>query len=286
MQQICRHLRQYSGLKHLLACLCLISMISSAYAQFEEFAISGTYNFRAPASFNPDDDVIVVPVYVEKSFMERVTQDDNGELKPRVYSMKQTMDQWQNQNEFILNWSLQGTGYTLPNEVQKRQFFERQFFRYLTRKGGEPYKQDLKEWWEQNDDSQTELDAIANEDIVESLGKSKKEAKEVVKISSKLKVRFRAYLNKSRLIFQNPYMDSELTMGYNGRADLRLSKAYSTGTRATVNYQFSNKLLVTFIDQDLVQNVLLRVSSITDPENENASLRNNNTMQVIYSKGF
>jgi hypothetical protein len=277
LRHFCQRISHLRGLfLGLIACY----VISATYALCEEVA-------RDPASLSPDDDVIVVPVVVETPFIDKIVKNQNGTLKDQVQRMKYTMNLWQEQNEFIINWSLQNTGYIQPTEEEKERFFRRQFFRYVTKEGARPYQNDVRNWWDTVNESQTEVDAVANEDIFEQLTLNEgKEPEKIIKVSSRYRFRFRPYLHKARVDLQNPYIDARLDMGFNGRVEARLEKDYSTGTRLAFNYQFTNELWIAFAEQRLYQNISMRVSSINDPENEDINLRNNHTLQFLYGRSF
>ena len=132
------------------------------------------------------------------------------------------------------------------------------------------------------------MDAVTNDDLFDTLSNGKKQPNKEINISKSrsYKLKFRAYLHKARFELINPYMDSQIQAGFNGRTELKLSKSYKTGTSAIYNYRIDNGVSLVVLSQELTDHISVRVSNSHEPEAETTELRNNGTIEFLYYRTF
>ncbi len=79
----CQRFSQIFAARQLFVSLCFLFfnfiVISTSYAQLRKLDYE-----RSPASFSPDDDVIVAPVIVREKYIDTLVKDKDGNLKPLV----------------------------------------------------------------------------------------------------------------------------------------------------------------------------------------------------------
>ena len=85
---------------------------------------------REPANFVPDDDLIVVPMVVEKSFVDKFNDRHEGKFK----GARKKLEFWIAQEAYAEAYGLENTGFVrLPSESEKQRFLQRNYLRFISK---------------------------------------------------------------------------------------------------------------------------------------------------------
>ena len=85
---------------------------------------------REPANYVPDDDMIVVPIVIEKNKMDEFNERHNSNFS----NARKQLRQWMSDQEYVEVYGLEGTGAVrLPTPQEKQRFFERNYLRFLSK---------------------------------------------------------------------------------------------------------------------------------------------------------
>ncbi len=249
---------------------------------------------RRPASYIPDDDVIVKPVDNELSFYQQYVASDNSE---EVIQSRNQIKVWNDNQQFADDWgmdsTLTGSPFFVPTPDQKFQYFKDRYMRYLRRRGEDPLKNMPKNWY-QDYRASNEVDTI---DEMESRFKSNnKTASSTKGVASAFSQQEISLWKKTRFIFQprveqglvvvgirGPIAYARAWVGINGQAEFNLQKSFdSIGFRLMFNYYAHTGRYFTSVDQRIMENVYLRVTSQKNPE----TLVKDDTAMLLYAKQF
>lgn len=272
----------------ILACL-----FSTCLAQGQEVS-------RAPASYIPDDDVIVKPVNNEISFYQRFVLSDNSD---EVVRSRNQIKVWQDNQTFSdqygMDSSLAGSAYFVPTEEVKFEYFKERYMRYLRRKGEQPFKDMPKEFY-QDYRASNEVDTI--DELEARFKKTNKTTssgsilpsalqEKELKISKKVKFIFQPRLDQGLVIagFKTPYGQARAWVGANGRTEVNVKQDFrKIGLRVMYNYYTDTGRYITSVDQQLMEKLYLRVTSQKDPEAISLLNRSgeDNTMMLLYATRF
>lgn len=286
---------------------------SSKYPVFRQLAVVGlvlfagmaqgqvtpaAYVSRAPASYIPDDDVIVKPVDNELSFYQQYVASDNSK---DVVNSRNQLKVWNDNQQFAdqygMDSSLAGSPFYVPTQDEKLEYFKSKYMRYLRSKGEQPLKDTPKNWY-QNYRASNEVDTIdemeAHFKKTTSKSNSGKtlpgafQAKEV-SVWKKTSFIFQPRLDQGLVIvgFKSPIAYARAWVGVNGRAEFNVQQTYEkTGTRFMVNYYADTGRYFTTVDQRLVENVYARVTSQKNPDSTDPTSKQDNTLMLLYAKQF
>lgn len=256
------------------------------------------YVNRAPASYIPDDDVIVKPVDNELSFYQQYVASDNSQ---DVVKSRNQLKVWNDNQQFAeqygMDSSLAGSPFYVPTQTEKLEYFKSKYMRYLRSKGEQPLKDTPKNWY-QNYRASNEVDTIDEMEArfkkTTSTSNSGKplpgafQAKEV-SIWKKTTFIFQPRLDQGLVIvgFKSPIAYARAWVGVNGRAEFNVQQTYEkTGTRFMVNYYADTGRYFTTVDQRLVENVYARVTSQKNPDSTDPTSKQDNTLMLLYAKQF
>lgn len=253
---------------------------------------------RAPASYLPDDDVIVRPIDNELSFYQKYVASDVSE---DVVTSRNQIKVWNdNQNfadQYGMDSSLTGSSVYVPTQDEKLEYFKSRYMRYLRRRGEQPLK-DMPKNWYQSYRASNEIDTIdeleskfkstmnksrAGKDLPESL-----QAKEV-SIWKKTQFIFQPRLDQGLVIvgIKSPIAYARAWVGANGKTEFNIQQTYdSTGTRIMANYYADSGRYLTSLDQRLRENIYARVTSQKDPKVSLDTGKEDNTFMLLYAKQF
>lgn len=254
--------------------------------------------YRAPANFVPDDDMILVPIIVERSIIE----DFHKKHEARFVQARRKLKHWQTQEEYARDYGLEDSNFiTLPTPEEKEKYFKRNYLRFLTKDLERSSNEGLKNVWERwNADD--EIDSIeAVEDREKFIVRAKKnsgtkviETKKSVKVG-KERVRFgmqpRFEIGMVRFDMKTNYFNTRAWLGINGNQELKIERRFkSTGTKAFVNYYIDQSLILTAVDQKIVKNWVFRVTHTKDIDGfsnmTQSGVYENNIAQVRYNVRF
>jgi hypothetical protein len=254
---------------------------------------------REPASYIPDDDVIVKPVDNELSFYQQYVASDQGQ---DVVKSRNQLKVW-NDNQIMakqygLDTSLAGSPYYVPTPDEKWNYFKSRYMRYLRQKGEQPLKNMPKTWYNEYRAS-NEVDTI---DEMEARFKSsnKKASVSHSNLPSAFQEKSVNLWKKTRFIFQprvdqglvivglqTPWGKARAWVGYNGQTEVNVQQNYdSIGLRVMFNYFTQSGRYFTSVDQRLADGLYARVTSNKDPQREKSQYYTDDSVMLLYAKTF
>ncbi len=254
---------------------------------------------RAPASYIPDDDVIVKPVDNEIGFYQQYVASDKSEDVARSRNqIKVWNDNQQFAEQYGMDSSLTGSPFYVPTQEEKLEYFKQKYMRYLQRKGSKPF-QDMPKNWYNSYRASNEVDTIDEMEArfkktqtKTTSGKALPDAFQAKEISlwKKTKFMFQPRVEQGLVIvgINSPIAYARAWVGVNGKAEFNVQQTYDkTGTRFMVNYYADTGRYFTTVDQRIVENVYARVTSQKNPEatGEDA-IKQDNTLMLLYAKQF
>jgi hypothetical protein len=251
---------------------------------------------RAPASYIPDDDVIVKPVNNELSFYQQyVASDNSNDVVISRNQLKVWNDNQQFAEQYGMDSSLAGSPFYVPTQGEKLEYFKSKYMRYLRQKGEQPLKDTPKNWY-QSYRASNEIDTI---DELENRFRATTHKSQTGKeLPDSLKAKegvwkkthfiFQPRLDQGLVIvgFKSPIAYARAWVGINGKAEVNVQQTYSTGTRFMVNYYADKGRYFTSVDQRLMENIYARVTSQKNPEGKDTTEKQDNTLMLLYAKQF
>jgi len=249
---------------------------------------------RLPASYIPDDDVIVKPEINEVSFYQKHVAEDESR---NVVELRNQIKVWNDNEVFAqqygLKTTLTGSPYFIPSAEEKWEYFKDKYLRYLRRKSEQPLKDAPKTWY-QDYRASNEVDTI--DELEARFAKTNKTASSGSALPASLQAKEVSLWKDTKFIFQ-PRVDQGLIIvglktsfavarawvGVNGQTEVNVQQTYdSIGLRAMFNYYAHSGKYFTSVDQRLMQNVYARYTASKDPLTE----VNDNTLMLLYAKSF
>lgn len=256
-------------------------MISRKICQFLTHFTMGVYflvshcpcakaeaNCRKPANFVPDDDVIVVPLIIEKSIVDRFHEKHQENFDVA----RKKIIQWQAQETYAKDYGLENAGFlNLPTAEEKMTFFKRNYLRFVSKdieKSGNNSLRDAMKNWTADD----EIDSIKSieyrEKILVKVKKDvgHKQVKTIKKIKVfkddiKLGVQVRPEIGMMKLTLKSKYFFARTWLGINGNQELKVEKKFKkTNTTALFNYYIDQSIILAAVDQKLAKHLTFRVS--------------------------
>lgn len=281
--------RHYRSFRQFAVCACILfTTIAEGQVTPEAFIN------RRPASYIPDDDVIVKPVDNELSFYQQYVASDNSK---DVVNSRNQLKVWNDNQIFAeqygLSTKLAGSPYFVPTQEEKLEYFKSKYMRYLQKRGTKPF-QDMPKTWYQEYRASNEVDTI---DEMEARFKktTKKTSSEKtlpkalqqkeISVWKKTKFIFQPRVEQGLLIvgFNSPIAYARAWVGVNGETEINVQQSYdSTGTRFMVNYYAHTGKYFTSVDQRLIEGLYARATRNIDPTTK----VNDNTFMLLYAKQF
>ena len=247
-----------------------------------------------PASYIPDDDVIVKPVDNQLSFYQQyVASDKSLEVDQSRNQLKIWNDNQIFADQYGLDSSLTGSAYFVPTADEKWEYFKNKYMRYLRSKGERPFK-DMPKTWYQEYRASNEVDTI--DELEGKFKRSNKAASKNNFVPESLREKEVSLWKKTKFIFQ-PRVDQGLVIvgirgpiayarawvGVNGKTEINIRKEIeSIGFRAMYNYETDTGKYFTSVDQRLMENIYARATSSKDPKTK----VQDNTLMLLYAKQF
>jgi len=249
---------------------------------------------RTPASYIPDDDLIVKPVDNQLSFYQQyVASDNSDEVVKSRNQLKVWSDNQQFADQYGLDTTLTGSAY-VPTSPEKWEYFKNKYMRYLRSKGEQPLR-DMPKTWYQDYRASNEVDTIneleakfKNKNSDSVTDKHLPEALKAKEVSlwKETRIIFQPRLDQGLVIigFKNPFVYARAWVGVNGKTELNVQKQIdSIGFSAMYNYEALTGTYFTSVDQRIVNNVYARATSSRDPL---STTPNDNTLMLLYAKQF
>jgi hypothetical protein len=261
-------------------------------------AKSGSKVNRKPANFVPDDDLIVVPMVIERNFIE----DFHHKHEARFKQARKKLNYWLSQEQYAQDYGLENTGIVnLPTNEDKEKFLHRNYLRFISKDVEKSTNSSINETinsWTTDD----EIDSIAaieeHEKVIvkarKNRGRKDLNTSKSVKVGGrKIKVGFqlRPEIGMAKFTVKSSLLDARAWLGVNGNQEVKLSRRFkSTGTSGFVNYYIDETRVLAAVDQRLVKNLSLRLSHSKYVEDfdrvYSSSLNENNILQLRFNVGF
>lgn len=281
--------KKYPGFRQALAA-CSFVVTSLCWGQ----VIQDTLVARRPASYVPDDDVIIKPVDNELSFYQQYVASDNSEA---VVTTRNQIKIWNDNQQFAdqygLDTRLAGSPYFVPTPEEKFEFFKDRYMRYLRRKGEQPFKDMPKEWYQEFRASR-EVDTI--DEMEARFRSTTKKTVSNKELPVALQQKEVSIWKQTRFIFQprieqglvivgirGPIAYARAWVGLNGETEVNVQKSIdSIGFRMMFNYYAHTGEYFTSVDQRIVDNLYARFTSQKTPD-QNVP---NDMFMLLYAKQF
>jgi hypothetical protein len=295
--------RNYAVLGQLSLLLALVLALPAFGQSSPNIIVKKDRISREPASYIPDDDVIVKPVDNEVSLYQQYVASDNGQ---DVVKSRNQLKVWNDNKIFAeqygIDTTLTGSAYYVPTQEEKWQYFKNRYMRYLRQKGEQPLKSMPQQWYNSYRAS-NEVDTI--DEMESRFKKSNSGARATqnnflppslqqkeVNLWKQTKFIFQPRVDQGLVIvgIKGPIAYARAWVGVNGQAEFNVQKSIdSIGFRVMFNYYTNNGRYFTSIDQRIVQNVYARATSTRDPRqtsvNGNGAYRDDSLM-LLYAKQF
>ncbi len=284
----CQKTKHFTSFVYILITACF------SLSTFAQVSVLG----RKPANFVPDDDMIIVPMVVERNFIEEF----NNKHQSQFRNARKRLDYWMSQEQYAEDYGLEGTGVvSLPTAEQKERFFRRNYLRFLQKdveRSNQAVVSEIVNDWNTDD----EIDSIeANEQRDDFIVKAKRNkgqrvftAKKEVKVAGtrfKFDIQPRVEMGMVKLRVDTPYFQLRGWLGINGNQEVKISRRFaSTNTKAMVNYYIEQNRLLSVVDQPLVTHWSMRLTHdkiVSDFDSINQTgLSENNSLQLRFGMGF
>lgn len=193
-----------------------------------------------------EEEVLTVPV-TKSTFSKEVIfqEDDSGVMK----GMKEDLYEWEKRREFAELWDLEGIQfYEAPTANDQKKYLGKKVLRYLDRRlNGEMKKAQ----------EGSTLHSIRT--VEKSL---RPDATVAMTKNFSVKFKFRALQGKLITDFRNPWVESNLTLGANGKVKFITKKHFKElGLTGGTELSVTESTLLAYIDQEFTQNIKGRVST-------------------------
>ena len=253
---------------------------------------------RKPANFIPDDDLIVVPLVIEKSVIEEFHNKHENKFK----AAKQRMQFWQSQEQYAQDYGLEDSGIiSLPTPEEKQRFLNRNYLRFISkdveRSTNKTLQNSIERWT--TDDEIDSIKAIEEHEKViikarSSKGRknlSKSKTVKVGKSDFKFGFQARPEIGMARFTIRSSYLNARAWVGVNGNQEIKLERRFkSTGTMSFVNYYIDESRVLAVIDQKVIKSLTFRYSHAKDVDGfsnlSSAGINEDNVFQLRYNVQF
>jgi len=272
---------------------CLAALMFTAVC-FGQAAPQTRVFMRMPASYIPDDDVIVKPESNEVSFYQQYINSDESN---DVVILRNQLKVWNENetfaNQYGLNTTLAGSPYFVPTSDEKWAYFKDKYFRYLRQKGEAPLKDAPKNWY-QDYRASNEIDTI--DEMEARFQKTNKQTLSGKALPKSLQAKEVSVWKNTKFIFQprvdqglvivglkTPFAYARAWVGINGKTEINVQQTYeSIGLRTMVNYYADTGEYFTSLDQRVIENIYARYTSSNNP----LTGVKDNTLMLHYAKQF
>lgn len=259
---------------------------------------------RLPASYIPDDDLIVKPVQNELSFYQQYVASDKSQ---EVITTRNQLRIWNENQTFAdhygLDSSLAGSTFFVPTPAEKWEYFKDRYLRYLRRRGEQPLK-DMPKTWYQEFRASNEVDTI--DEIEGRFEKDQKKSSsnlpksmqaQEVSMWKETKFIFQPRLDQGLVIvgIKGPSIYARAWVGINGETEFNIQQNVdSIGFRAMFNYYARSGKYFISLDQQLMPNLYARLTATREPDqiaNDIRSLNNfrsarDEQLMLLYATQF
>jgi hypothetical protein len=225
---------------------------------------------RGPATYTPNDDIVLVPQAVDTWTNNVIVEDDAGIM----VSVRDQLKAWDTRQQYAQEWDLEDTGlYDVPNPDEQERYLNRNILRYLDKRlSGEVKRAD----------SGSTMHTVGK---VHNALRPKAEAG----ISQNIKLKFRAKVLQGRgyVYVENPYVDANAMVSATGHVELKVERSFKqVGVHSRVQYNVDQDQWIAQVDKTLSPEITARISSEQDSGSMMFSEKANQTVQLIYSHAF
>lgn len=239
-----------ANMKNLHRCLTFRRILCGTIlcASFSVSAIEATKTSvtRKPAAV--DEEVLTVPLMADDSIFTKekiFAEDDAGVMR----DVKGQMASWEKTEEYAKLWDLQSTGlYTTPTSSQKGKYLSKKILRYADKRvSGEMKKSEEGSTFHKMKTVEQNLRPNAAVNVSKNFG---------------FKFKARVLQGKAMVEVKNPWIECNATVAVNGRANIITRKEFKElGLASGAEYSFNDSQFLTYIDQQLTDNIKARVSN-------------------------
>lgn len=277
---------------------------SMGYLAFRQLVILGVMGLstlsmaqtqkRLPASYVPDDDVIVKPIDNKVSFYQQyISSDQSMDVVKARNQIKIWSDNQVFADQYNIEINMAGSPFYVPTQKEKWEYFNNKYLRYLRAKGEQPLKQMPTSWYQEYRAS-NEVDNI---DELEARFKKKNgKSSEEKFLPEAMRTKEVSLWKKTSFIFQprldqglvvvglkTPFAYARAWVGVNGRTEVNVQQTYdSIGVRGMFNYYADTGQYFSSVDKQIVDNLYARYTRTNNPK---MNLQDD-TVMLLYAKQF
>lgn len=229
---------------------CFFTSLSVHAQEVAERSVSSVN--RAPAAV--EEEVLTVPLNEDSFFTNdnMFAEDDAGVMK----DMKDNLHNWEKTEAYSKAWNLQRTGlYTTPTASEKGKYISKRMLRYADKRlSGEMKKADEGSTLHRVSKVEKNLRPNASVNMSKNFG---------------LKFKARVLQGKAIMEVKNPWVECNATVSANGRAKFITKKEFKElGLASGAEYSLTESQFLTYIDQQLTDNIKARVSNTSGNDAE------------------
>jgi len=244
-------------MKNLHRCLTFRQILCGTIlcATFSVSAIETAKNSisRKPAAV--EEEVLTVPLMVDDSIFTTAkifAEDDAGVMR----DVKSQMAAWEKTEEYRKQWDLESTGlYNTPTREQKGKYLSKKILRYADKRVSGEMK---------NSEEGSTLHKIKT--VEKNLRPNA-----AVNVTKNFGFKFKARVLQGKAVVEvkNPWIDCNATVSVNGKARVITRKDFkSLGLASGAEYSVNDSQVLTYIDQQLTDNVKARLSNTSGVNEE------------------
>ncbi len=230
--------------------LCLVLNVHLASA------LEINYVQRKPAAV--EEEVLTFPLAIETFSNDNLfAEDDSGVMR----DMKATLLSWEATDEYAKKWNLKSTGlYNTPDTEQRKIFINEKLLRYADKRlSGEMKKAEEGSALHKVSRVEKQLRPNASVNISKNYG---------------IKFKARVLQGKATVEFRNPYIECNAVVSASGKVRVITRKEFKAlGLASGAEYSVNEAQIVTYVDQQLTNNIKARISST---QNNNLDIFSNN----------
>lgn len=270
------------------------SMILCAFLSVGVWGES-TLLHRAPASYLPDDDMIVKPVNNEIGFYQQYVASDKSE---EVLQSRNQIQIWHNNQVFAEQYGFDSTSsqsiYYVPTAEEKWEYFQDRYMRYLKRRGEQPFKDMPKDWYadfresrrvDTIDELEAEFKKKNNKGLISGKELPKNLQTKEISFWKTHKFVFQPRLDQGLVIvgLRGRFINARAWVGINGKTEINIKhENHNIGFRVMFNYEADTGEYFTSLDQTITENLKARFIASKKPENNEQDER----LMLLYAKSF
>lgn len=267
----CLKLRQV--VKGLATCALVVVSLHAKCEEYSNEQLLRSFNpqykvqTRLPGSYAPNVEVQIRPDR-EKSWLEYVFVEDQAGV---LNDMRDTLQDWQNTEEYAKNWNLDTTGmYEIKDQDDRTKFVNRHILKYLDKRVSGEVKRAEKG------------SALARVGEIQQTLKPQTD----VSIAQNFRLKFKARVlqGKAFMLLDNPYLDNKTTVSLNGKVTMEVGKNFKNeGIEAKTILNVNDSNWEAYVDKVLSDNTRARLSS-TQPLN--SSGESDTKFELLFNQPF